>query len=56
MDDTYKLEKVMESEAAIVRVYRPIITEAERKKRMDVIKKKAAALLIEREAKNDRNK
>lgn len=54
MDDTYKLDMVIESASAIIRVYRPVLTEAERKKRMEEIKKKAAALLKEREAKNEK--
>ena len=43
--DTYMEPKVYEYPNAIIRVYRPILTEAERAKRMKEIHKAAEALL-----------
>lgn len=41
----YELKKVFTSEKAVVRVFSPIITEEERKKRMGQIRKEAEKLL-----------
>lgn len=43
----YELIKTFEDEKAIVRVFRPILTEEERKIRMDILKKSAEALIKE---------
>lgn len=41
-NDTYKLDRVIKSDNAIVRVYRPDISESERQKRMEAFKKATA--------------
>ena len=41
-DDTYKLDRVIKSDNAIVRVYRPDITDSERQKRMEAFIKATA--------------
>jgi hypothetical protein len=43
--DQYQLEKTMQFPGMVVRVYRPILTEAERARRMAAIHKEAARLL-----------
>lgn len=43
--DQYQLEKTMQFPGMTVRVYRPILTEAERARRMAAIHKEAARLL-----------
>ena len=43
--DTYQEPIVIKSETAIVRVYRPILTEEERARRMKQVHDAAAALL-----------
>ncbi len=43
--DTYYLDRVIEDEKAVIRVYRPILTDEERARRLEEVKKAAAALL-----------
>lgn len=43
--DTYQEPKTIELPGAVVKVYSPILTEEERKRRMAQIAKSAAALL-----------
>lgn len=45
--DTYKEPKTIEFENMVVRVHRPILTEAEQKRRMKQIYKSAETLLKE---------
>lgn len=45
MADTYEFDREIKTENAVVRVYRPIITEEERNRRMKAIYKSAEALL-----------
>ena len=47
--DVYMEPEVYHHNNCIVRVYRPILTEEERARRMEEIKKAAIALLIENE-------
>lgn len=46
--DEYELIKVYEDEKAIVKVYRPILTEEERERRMQIIRLAAEDLLREK--------
>lgn len=39
VQDEYYLDRVIESENAVVRVYRPVLTEEERARRMEEFKK-----------------
>lgn len=43
--DTYKEPKTIELPGAVIKVYSPILTEEERKRRMEQIAKSAARLL-----------
>lgn len=45
--DTYTLEKVIETENFIIRIHRPVLTEDERERRMKQIHKAAESLLKE---------
>lgn len=44
--DTYYLDKTYNYPNAVIRVYRPILTEEERTRRMEVIKDAARRLLM----------
>lgn len=44
--DTYYLDKTYSYPNAVIRVYRPILTEEERARRMEVIKDAARRLLM----------
>lgn len=44
--DTYYLDKTYNYHNAVIRVYRPILTEEERTRRMEVIKDAARRLLM----------
>lgn len=50
VQDVYKEPIIFESPNAIVRVYRPILTDEERKRRMKIIHDAAADLLLSVEA------
>ena len=52
LKDTYSEPKTMEFEGCVAKVYSPILTEEERKKRMERIAKSAERLLIQRTEKN----
>ena len=52
--DLYMEPEVYHHNNCIVRVYRPILTEEERARRMEEIKKAAIALLIESEKSKSR--
>ena len=52
--DIYMEPEVYHYDNCIVRVYRPILTEEERARRMEEIKKAAIALLIESEKSKSR--
>ena len=55
--DTYMEPEVYHYNNCTVRVYRPILTEEERARRMEEIKKAAVALIIETEkAKQNKNR
>lgn len=47
--DTFKETRIFEYEGAVARVHIPDLTEAERKRRIDVISKAAVQLLLSRE-------
>lgn len=46
MQDEYTLDRTINTENAIVRVYRPVLTEEERNRRMQKIYTEAANLII----------
>ena len=50
--DKYNEPKTIELPGAVVKVYSPILTEEERKRRMERIAKSAETLLISRELSN----
>ena len=52
--DVYMVPEVYHHNNCTVRVYRPILTEEERARRMEEIKKAAIALLIESEKSKSR--
>jgi len=54
--DTYGEPTIFEFPGMTVRVYRPILTDEERAKRMEEIKKAAAALLISEYERKKREK
>lgn len=54
--DTYGEPTIFEFSGMTVRVYRPILTDEERAKRMEEIKKAAAALLISEYERKKREK
>ncbi len=45
--DTYVYEKTIKFPNMVVNVFRPVLTEEERKRRMEAIKKATAALMLE---------
>ena len=50
--DTYGEPRIIEFDNMIARVYSPILTEAERKQRLDAIAKAAASLLLSNDTKD----